>query len=126
VNENNIYKSPESTLQGTNEIPQLDKKTIINLSPEKSSWVIPLVSIFSFSLVDFKSISPLMSVCVLLLVQSSFVLAFFYSIWGINKFRKYRGGFVITQSIIGLLLSLGFFALLIAIMLPAFLRSVHA
>lgn len=100
-----------------------DRKTFLMLSVEKSSWVLPLLSIFAYSLVNLGQLSPLLIMGVVAALLATFVLGFVYGVRGINKFKVHRETSVLVQSILGVLLNVSFFALIIAIAAPAYIRA---
>ena len=100
-----------------------EPKTILMLSPAATSWALPLVAIFIFSLHGSLGVNLLLAFA---LVMASFIIGTIYGISGIKRFRENRKVSTLVQSIIGLFINLSFFVLLIAVSIPGYLKAMAA
>jgi len=104
-------------------ITPTNPKTIFMLSPAATSWALPLVSIYIFSIYERLGINLFVAFAI---VMISFIIGAIYGISGIKIFRENRNISTLVQSIIGIILNLSFFCLLIAISIPGYLKSMAA
>jgi hypothetical protein len=96
----------------------IDSDTFLMMSVEKSSWVLPLISIFLFSLVDFKKLSPLLTLGATCLLFVSAVVGFTFGLKGIRKVKSIGRESLHVQSKIGMFLNFLVVIFLIAVLMP--------